>query len=645
MTLSKRSPLVTSGSKADYVTTTETPFERKLRERKEAQQTTRQVPPPVAGNKSASNYEADAPTAEEVGLGKISPEQQALTEAIEQLDIVEAYRKWCKKMNPKVGASQRESIMISCPNPQHPDKNPSAWANRDKNTYYCSGCAEGGDVWDIAAYHFGFPVPGYKSDPVMFRQLREKIGLDLGFQVVQGLTQTHVVLPATGTEEEETKPVGMLPSAAAEEAAREEAELAAHAPTIDWRSIVQTNSFLDLWMRATTLDDSPEEYHFWTGLMALGFAAGRDLTLEDRRPVVGNLFVCLTGRSGIGKSLAKEHLTDALREAMQYDISNVTSRGAKHIRSPGSAEYLVACFEASEEDPTNSKRRVYFPVRGLVDFEELAALMGTAGRAGNNLKPQLMDIYDARKEIGTGSNTGGVRRADFPFGQAVSTTQNRSLRKLLEKGDDGSGFINRWVFAQGKEKPPRSRGGVPIDLSESVTRLRQIHQWTFTGGQVTWSDEASDLWDNFFHQTVFPTMRKAEDNGTAVLNRMDLLMKKLFLLFSINRMERVLSAASVQQAIDLWGYLLATYGVVNVEMLKTEGSELRDEVLSQITRLTNANSKAPSRREIYNSVKRKITSDKDLIDIITNLLKLELIHEIPPPPGRGRPTVRYAISE
>ncbi len=634
------------------MTTEETPFERKMRERKAAKASANAAASgtkgqPVAGSTPANAYDADVPTAEELDLGKISPEQMALSEAIEKLDIVEAYNKWCKKMVPKFGANQRESIMISCPNPQHPDRKPSAWANRDKNTYYCSGCSFGGDVWDIAAFHFGFPVPGYKRDPVMFRELREKMGNDLGFVIVQGLTQTHVVAPGTeDPEPEEEKSVGLLPSAASEKAAREEAELAANAPTIDWRSLIQTDSFLDLWMRETTLDDSPEEYHFWTGLMALGFAAGRDLVLEDRRPVVGNLFVCLTGRSGIGKSLAKEHLTDAIREAMGYDSSNPLSRGTKHIRSPGSAEYLIACFESSEEDPVNPKKRIYWPVRGLVDFEELAALMGTAGRSGNNLKPQLMDIYDARKEIGTGSNTGGVRRADFPFGQAVSTTQNRSLRRLLEKGDDGSGFINRWVFAQGKEKPPRSRGGTAIDLTKPITRLKQTHQWTMSGGHVTWSDEASDLWDSFFHGVVVPTMRKADENGTAVLNRMDLLMKKLFLLFSVNRFEKVLSAASVQQALDLWPYLLATYGIVNTEMQKTEGSDLRDEVLAQIVRLTKATSKSPSRREIYSAVKRKVTDDKMLIDIITNLLKLELIHEIPSPPGtRGRPTVRYAISE
>lgn len=638
------------------------PFERKLREKQGnllgapgLLPQAKSQPKAGAASPNTAAYENDVPSAEEVGLGRISPEQEALDKAIESLDIIDAYTKWCRKMTPKVYPGQRESIKISCPNPQHPDKNPSAWINLDKQTYYCSGCAQGGDTWDIAAYHFGFPVPGYK-DPEMFRQLREKMGLDLGFQIAQGMTGPVVIPPANSQvskqqeeEDDEPPPVSVLPSAAAQQAAQEESALAANAPTIDWRTLVQEDTFLRIWLESTTQDDCPEEYHFWTGVMALGFAAGRDLTLEDRRPVVGNLFVCLTGRSGVGKSIAKEYLTDALADAMPYEDSNIVSRGVKHIRSPGSAEYLVACFESSEDDPTSPhgqpKRKLYYPVRGLVDFEELAALMGTAGRMGNNLKPQLMDVFDARKRLGTGSNTGGIRRADMPFGQALSTTQNRSLRRLLEKGDDGSGFINRWVFAQGKEKPPRSRGGVAVDLSQAIIKLKQIHQWSFGGGTITWSDAASQKWDDFFHQVVNPTMRKAEDNGTAVLNRLDLLMKKLFLLFAVNRMERELSVESVQQAIDMWPYLLATYGMVSQEMVKTEESDLVDEILGQIARLTKANGKGPSKRELYNAVKRKVTNDKMLVDILTNMIKLERIHEVPSPAGqRGRPTVRYEVA-
>ena len=611
--------------------------------------------PVHASTAAATAYEADAPTAEEVGIGQISPEQQALDEAIERLDIVEAYMRWCKKMVPKFGANQRESIKCSCPNPQHPDKNPSAWMNRDKNTYYCSGCGVGGDQWDIAAYHFGFPVPGYKNDKEMFRQLREKMGTDLGFQVVQGINGPITVSPsatqpAEAEPEEQPAPtVGLTPSGAAHEGTEEErAENQLNAPTIDWRSFIQPDTFLHEYMQACCTDTSPEEYHFWNGLLALGFGIGRDVQLMDRKPVVGNLFVCLTGPSSAGKSRSKAHLDKLLRMTLPYDYDNKVSRGAKIIGSPGSAEYLIFEFQSVDElkmPGTNATTKVYYPVRGLVDFDELSTLMSTATRVGNAIRPQLMSLFDSPLALESGAMSSGRRKAELPFGSVIATTQNRSLRKLLDAGDDGSGFINRWIFAQGKLKQREHIGEGEIDLSAPSAKLKQIHQWAFSGKRLRLSPDADAAWYKFFHETVVPAQDAAERNETAVIARMDLMLKKLFLLFAANRHEEEISLLSVQEAFKLWPYLLKTFGVVSREMKKTESSDLQDEVIKQIDRLHKANKRGPTRRDIYHCVKTKVRNTKDLEELLKTLVKLELIYEIPPVAGTvGRPTVRYHVS-
>jgi hypothetical protein len=541
--------------------------------------------------------------------------------------------------------------MISCPNPRHPDKNPSAWINRKDQVYYCSGCAQGGDIWDIAAYHFGFPVPGYKQDPTMFRELREKIGTDLGFQKLQSVTGKTVVVPPSSSSEPEPEPEkpAVLPAAAAEEYSKEEyEENQKNAPTIDWRKFVKEDTFLHTYLSATCIDTCPEEYHFWNGLIALGFAIGREVTLDDTEQVVGNLFICLTGPSSAGKSRSTKHLIRLLRNALPYDINNKVSRGAKIMKSPGSAEYLVAGYTSMDEMPnpaTGTPLRAYYPVRGLVEFGELSQLMSTAGRVGNAIRPQLMELFDAPEVMESGSLSGGVRHAEYPFGSVISTTQNRSLRKLLDKGDDGSGFINRWVFAQGKLKKRLPMGGPMIDTSTAGTKLVQIHQWAFKNKRLPMSEAALSRWSEFFYSTVVPTQDKADEQGTAVLARMDLLMKKLFLLFASNSLEEEVSLQSVEQAIELWPYLLKTFGAVNVEMRKTSTSDLQEEVLVQIKRLTDRNGKPPSRKEIYDCVKRKISDTKELVDLLAVLVKAELVHEVPPPSGvRGRPTMRYEVA-
>jgi hypothetical protein len=104
----------------------------------------------------------------------ISPEQKALDDFISLIRITDAYNYWSNKGTVQAPQGRTDSIKVRCPNPNHPDNNPSAWINTEKNVWHCGACSMGGDIWDIAAWYFGFPVPGYKSDAASFRLLREK---------------------------------------------------------------------------------------------------------------------------------------------------------------------------------------------------------------------------------------------------------------------------------------------------------------------------------------------------------------------------------------------------------------------------------------------------------------------------------------
>ena len=106
--------------------------------------------------------------------------EAALDDAISSLGIIEGYRKYCGKSEVEANG-QTESIMVSCPIPGHADRVPSAWLNTDRDVFFCGGCQEGGDVYDLAAYHHG--LTGYRADTSgrLFHELRKAIGTDLGF--------------------------------------------------------------------------------------------------------------------------------------------------------------------------------------------------------------------------------------------------------------------------------------------------------------------------------------------------------------------------------------------------------------------------------------------------------------------------------
>lgn len=114
-------------------------------------------------------------------------------DAISSVDVLDAYRKWIRKMEPKVYDGQVESIMISCPIPGHEDSDPSAWINSakgDGGLWHCGGCQRGGDKYDLAAVGLGYNLFQYKTDG-SFRQLKLDMARDLGVDV-----DSHLLGPA-----------------------------------------------------------------------------------------------------------------------------------------------------------------------------------------------------------------------------------------------------------------------------------------------------------------------------------------------------------------------------------------------------------------------------------------------------------------
>lgn len=562
---------------------------------------------------------------------------------VDRIDIVEAYIRWCGKMIPVIRGSQREGIRISCPIPGHVDSKPSAWINLDKQVWHCAACEQGGDKFDIAAYWLGFPVPEYKEG-VNFHLLRERMASDFGYTKREHHDGSVTYTPPTvETSEEPPQPPVEPPTADVikiydDSDPSEEIVM----PTLDWRPVVPPHTFLDAYMKATVVDDVPEEYHFFHALLALGFALGRDVSLFDSVPVYGNLFICTLGRSGTGKSKARYHLERLLERALPHDWSNPASKGVRRVSSPGSAENLIYQFSKPVEDPTNPKVVAYYaPVRGLIDFNELSALVGRTNRQGSVMKPTMMQFYDMDTRVETSSMTHGTKRADEPFASALTTSQPKALRNLLTGADDASGFLNRWVFIPGGEKKRFSVGGIQVNMEPAVKPLEDIIAWAATFGkeQVEWSEEALMRWDEFFQQ-VIERDKKASDADLIV--RIDLTLKKIMLLFAANRKERTLSEQSVLDAIHCYGYLKAAYGIPEAQIGNTLTNEVCEALLYQIDRVSSRNGgKGATVREINQGLRRRKYPPKLINDCLEALIKLDAIDVATVQGGVGRPTKRY----
>lgn len=624
-----------------------------------------------------------APAPVEFMASKRSRADQAIDSLIDGLDIITAYNKYAGKgtVDPK---GKTESVMISCPNPAHPDRNPSAWINTEKGTWFCAGCNEGGDALDIAAWHFGLPVPGYKQGST-FHTLRKRIAEDHGYVFQRTIAGDIAVAPVgpagnAGVHPSPARPgdatAGDGPGAVgdggdgATSASGGKGHLSVVPPDatvpaddaasvtelpglsameeledveLGWEKIVPKGTFLDVWMQQTTVDDVPEEYHFWNGMLAISLALGKDVTLKDFRPVYGNLFICILGRTGSGKSKAKYYLDQLLEETMPYKAKDPADKGVLRASGIASAEAMIWMFKKVIDDPTapaGTKPKEY-PVRGLIDYNELAGLVGRTQRSGNVLIPTLMQFYDVESTVETISRTHGVERASDPYACAITTSQPKSLRGLLTVGDAASGFLNRWFFAAGKEKTRSAIGGAKVDILPAVKPLSEIKGWADTAGELEWSQDAEDMFTAFFHDELHPMQRK---DDTDLLNRMDLLCKKLILLFTANMKHDMVQPEAVRQMMKVYPYLLECYGIPGAHVGSSQQHMLRDTLLRFIVDHQKKTGKGASIRDIT----RKISGKQYPLDMFNRTLKYMVeIEEIivMPTEGGGRPTTRYGVAD
>jgi hypothetical protein len=591
--------------------------------------------------------------------------EKALDAFVENISIVDAYNKWCNKMHVSPRPGQRESIKVRCPNPDHEDKGPSAWMNLDKNVLNCRPEGDVGyDSHDIAAWFFGFPVPDYKTNgdfPKLRRMMAEAFGMKvertLGGQTVAYLEEepkedeeekqetsdkpdkTDISGNAPSEDGERLGDGADRPDATVTELYEEEEQI--KLPSLDWRGLLPgADTFLDRYMEATIKDECPEEYHFWNGLLALGFASGRDITLQSKIPVYGNLFLCHLGKTGAGKSTAARHLKRLLRECMPYNHNDPTSNGVQTV-TPASAEALIKAFSKPVPDPANMKNIAYYaPVKGLIDYSELSSLIGRGQRVGNILKPTLMDFFDMQHEVRTQSNTGGIILAENPFASCTTSSQPRALRDLLRNSDDASGFLNRWVYVGGAPKQITIMGAGRVDLAPSVDALDRIKGWagSFTGGkQVEWEEDALEEMQSFFDEYVYPLKNNPDTN---IFVRLDLTFLKLTLLFAVNKMERLVTLETVQTVKRMFGYLHACYGIPADQIGNTLENEMTEAIVYQMRRVGGKD--GATLNAIALALKRRKYPKELILRNIKALIELGFVEERTNSAGtRGRPTKRY----
>lgn len=624
-----------------------------------------------------------------------SETDEAIDRTLATIGIVEAYQKWAGK-KIKAETLGRTEVIMSCPKPDHADNNPSAWMNPSSGLWFCATCDEGGDMYDIAAYNKGYPVPGYKEGSD-FHKLREDMASDFGTHVKRGANFQETVWVDPGsrgdqvlTSDEELErevdehPLSQLADAVAElreekivdnsglqaqpELEAKQSEKSSEPEPsdstdnvtplhvvnpdededepdnwmpadLDWKAIIPEDTFLWEYMKATTVDAIPETYHFWHGMVAVGHACGRQSYLDDPKGIVyGNIMLVILGKSGEGKSISRRYLKRVLEEVMPWQVSGIGTSGVNMTKVPASGEALIKMFTHIKEDPS------------VLSLPKGSPLPPPQYSSVNGLV-EFDEFSGLLNRIGRQNAILGPTLMQFADGEGTITNS------ALTSGD----FMAKDAFCSvTSSSQPRA---LKNHLSEEIAISGFLNRWLFVTGPSKEDDpfssgarvnltRAMDKYKelvNFLRRgVVFDYTQEAKDaarifyrdvlipakqgDSTNLLNRIDLHMKRMMFLLSANKLEPMITKETWEQCVPIYEYLLTCYGLIHNDVGATRGWELGETVFEAVKDFEKKFNKGASPRDIQRKLARRKYTPEQIAKTIENLVKGERI-ELEEKPG------------
>ena len=557
----------------------------------------------------------------------------AKTNFKEDADIDRVFAKWFPDRYVTGNTNTPVSHLVRCINTAvHDDEDPSMdlghiCSDGGRNRFFCRACDWTGDIVDLAAVYFNEMPAGNNIstyDPNIISSVVMKASRDV-FPHMDNDNDWREQSPGNWIYDPvpvyDPATVAVVPSAKTKHPGFSP-------PELDWRNNLPKHTVMYKYMETCCVDEdfAPEEFHFFNFFQLVGMCASRYVKLYDRVPVKANFLITMLGDTGVGKSIAYDSIATLYEKAMPFNPSAYDSDGIKIIHGSGSGENMFKMLRHESPNPNWSPRIANIPktlvhpgVDGYIYWPELA---GTIAKTRDTaFKEQTIEVYDGKKTIGGSSNTSNYI-AENAFASIFTTVQPSIARKLFNSDDANSGFLNRFMFIIGQEKPmiPFSD---PIDLSHLVQDVIDLREWCKSKASLNSAgkdnayllgfnkaDSSEKIATEFFHDVIYPLR-----SNDAILRRADLLFKKILLTCSVLMMEDAITEASVQLAIYIWTFSIKCLEKVSAEVITTE-HDLLDSIIEECVK--SSMPEGISRSRLYQSVKRKakssglITTNEDI---------------------------------
>lgn len=411
--------------------------------------------------------------------------------------------------------------------------------------------------------------------------------------------------------------------------------------------LLKPGTFLSEFYLSCKKDRNPNDFHFFNGLIGLGFASGDNVTLADEKPVMGNLFLCFVAGTGTGKSQSGHYLEKVLEAAMPVDPTH--RDGVKVISQPASGEILIDSMAAGTVVDPDNGRVLQGNVKGYLKYDELPTLVKQISRQGSTIDTFLTSMYDG-STVSTNSRTHKESIAYDPYLTMTSNIPPHTMREIFTQGSAASGFLNRFTFVTAKDYKPQIGLGAPVkpDYDYLGSKLHEINRWSKSACAVRPDAGGAELFEEFFNTEL---VRYAPRTGVEVepmMVRLELMFKKFCLLFAVNEMSPTLTRDHVEKAIKLYWIVKPGFQTASDNIGQSSTSVLEDEITKKVTEYfikhrepLTAGQIWADKLQIRRVAKRLGLEKRDFEFALKSLVGVGDLDEVKPPKGDSRAKPKY----
>jgi hypothetical protein len=294
------------------------------------------------------------------------------------------------------------------------------------------------------------------------------------------------------------------------------------------------NNWLEAYLRYTSASESPEAFHFWTGISVIASALRRRVVVDELLyEIVPNFYIILVGKAGV----AKKSTTATLGANLLTEVPDIRfGPDSGSWQGIGDALQEAALYYKINRDDPDEKPRI------------MSAITVVASELGTFLTPDdskyvsfLTDMWDGKRHIFRHrTKHSGTIEVENPVINIIGATTPTWIKNNVPQKMIGEGLMSRVIFVYADSgRKPVARPSKHVDgpellrlRSDLITDLQEISTLVGSYQYTHEADEWMEAWYSRLHDTSARPIHLASDRYDGYIARKQTHLIKLAIVFA-----------------------------------------------------------------------------------------------------------------